>query len=398
MKILQLATSIEGGAGRAVLRSHQALLENGFDSTLIYLKGKSTSPTEKLILFPRSKIDKIKSKAITLLQSRFVQLNNELISTFSLDVLHKKSELLSGYDVIHLHAMYNFVGSESLEILRKLNTPVVITMHDMRLATGGCHYSGECQAYKSNCENCPLVRSFAKDRVKRSKINQAVALKQLGNLTVITPSSWLREAVKELNEFKGARIIKVNNPVPGMYFSKNRKSERSIVKIGFIAANLNNPYKGLDTFVAAMNILFNKADFNFSVLFMGDGEISGIEKGLSWEKKSSRSDADVTEFYKEIDLLCVPSTEDNSPSVISEALASGVSVIGTEIGGIPEILTEFGMPTIKPQDAEALATAVSESLKHVTAIDQRELANEMFSYKSYTEALTKIYLSSRAQA
>ena len=39
-----------------------------------------------------------------------------------------------------------------------------------------------------------------------------------------------------------------------------------------------------------------------------------------------------------IDLLVVPSKGDNSPSVISEALMCGTKVIGSSIGGIPEML------------------------------------------------------------
>ena len=36
-----------------------------------------------------------------------------------------------------------------------------------------------------------------------------------------------------------------------------------------------------------------------------------------------------------IDLVIVPSSQDNSPSVIGEALAVGVPVMGSDVGGIP---------------------------------------------------------------
>jgi glycosyltransferase involved in cell wall biosynthesis len=42
-----------------------------------------------------------------------------------------------------------------------------------------------------------------------------------------------------------------------------------------------------------------------------------------------------------MDVLIVPSTHDNLPNVMGEALMSGVGLIGSNVGGIPEIVKSF---------------------------------------------------------
>jgi len=53
-----------------------------------------------------------------------------------------------------------------------------------------------------------------------------------------------------------------------------------------------------------------------------------------------------------MDLVVIPSNQDNFPSVIGESLACGTRVIGTQVGGIPEALDIFGLPSFNPDDSK----------------------------------------------
>ncbi|HEU4419722.1 MAG TPA: glycosyltransferase, partial [Planctomycetota bacterium] len=66
--------------------------------------------------------------------------------------------------------------------------------------------------------------------------------------------------------------------------------------------------------------------------------------------------------YRAADLLVLPSEREGWPNVVTEALACGLRVVATRVGGIPEIL---GDPVpgslgalVPPRDAEALAAAL----------------------------------------
>ena len=46
----------------------------------------------------------------------------------------------------------------------------------------------------------------------------------------------------------------------------------------------------------------------------------------------------IVDFWAKIDLLLVPSRADNSPNVILEAKSLGIPILGSDVGGIPEML------------------------------------------------------------
>jgi glycosyltransferase involved in cell wall biosynthesis len=62
------------------------------------------------------------------------------------------------------------------------------------------------------------------------------------------------------------------------------------------------------------------------------------------------------------DLVTLPSYMEGCPNVILEALASGRPVVATNVGGIPEILSEQCGRLVPPRDAGALAQALAATL------------------------------------
>jgi glycosyltransferase involved in cell wall biosynthesis len=74
--------------------------------------------------------------------------------------------------------------------------------------------------------------------------------------------------------------------------------------------------------------------------------------------------AAVAEWLAASDLLCLPSHAEGSPNVIVEALASGVPVVASRVGGIPDLVQDgvTGLLTA-PGDAPALARALAAALE-----------------------------------
>ena len=72
---------------------------------------------------------------------------------------------------------------------------------------------------------------------------------------------------------------------------------------------------------------------------------------------------DVALAYRACDVFTLPSQREGWPNVVTEALASGLPVVATTVGGIPEIVSEpLAGELVAPDDANALAAALSRRL------------------------------------
>lgn len=66
----------------------------------------------------------------------------------------------------------------------------------------------------------------------------------------------------------------------------------------------------------------------------------------------------IAELYREADLVINPSTVDNMPISLLEAMASGVPIVSTNIGGVPYLVEHERTALLVPaRDADAMATA-----------------------------------------
>jgi glycosyltransferase involved in cell wall biosynthesis len=71
--------------------------------------------------------------------------------------------------------------------------------------------------------------------------------------------------------------------------------------------------------------------------------------------------AELARLMSRADLYVSASRYENNPVVLLEALASGLPVVGTSVGGVPEIVGDDGL-LVPPNDAGALAAAVEDAL------------------------------------
>jgi len=72
---------------------------------------------------------------------------------------------------------------------------------------------------------------------------------------------------------------------------------------------------------------------------------------------------EIAAWLNACDVFCLPSESEGLPNVVIEALACGRNVVGTRVGGIPELLTEESGIVVPQGDAQALSVALSESGK-----------------------------------
>ena len=104
-----------------------------------------------------------------------------------------------------------------------------------------------------------------------------------------------------------------------------------------------------------------------------------------------------TEVAKEMRLahcLILNSIMENSPCVIGEAHCSGLPVIATNVGGIPELVNETNGILLPPNNDEALAKAilhVFENYHHYNTISIAKTGAKKFAYNSVAKQLDLVY-------
>jgi glycosyltransferase involved in cell wall biosynthesis len=62
------------------------------------------------------------------------------------------------------------------------------------------------------------------------------------------------------------------------------------------------------------------------------------------------------------DVLVLPTRWEGFGLVLAEALACGLPIVATHVGGVPEVLGDTGIPLIPPRNPDALRRAILEAL------------------------------------
>lgn len=109
--------------------------------------------------------------------------------------------------------------------------------------------------------------------------------------------------------------------------------------------------------------------------------------------------ADTERILAASDVLLVPSTEEPFGRTIIEAMAMGVPVAATSVGGPPEILTdEIGGCVVRGREASSWADAVEElaSRSPASRVAARARARARFSRERHAAAILAVYAAAGA--
>jgi glycosyltransferase involved in cell wall biosynthesis len=167
--------------------------------------------------------------------------------------------------------------------------------------------------------------------------------------------------------------------------------------------------KGFPTLLAALVRLFERRnDWRLDVI--GDGperaryETAAADLGLRGQVTFHGSQPKwlVAEMMGAADLLVAPSRIETFGAVIAEALVSGLPVVSTRVGGIPELIDDCNNGTlVSPDDPVALANALYDTLEDLCAFDRAAIAaaaRDRYSLEVVGNRLTEIYESVVAES
>ncbi len=358
MFVLEINTSNFGSTGNIALHICEACEKSGIDTAIAYAKSRSNmkkSVPNGLLIGNRF------SRNLHLVLSYVSGFNGcfSLIST--IEFLRKLGKIP---DIIHLHNLHNcYINIPSLfRYIKNHKIKVVWTLHDCWAFTGRCpHFEmAHCDRWKTGCHDCPYPKhdypaSYVDCTKKMWKLKKEW-FTGIENMTIVTPSQWLAELVKQ-SFLKDYPVRVINNGIDLSVFQptpSNFREEHGITpdkKLLLGVAFGWGKRKGLDVFCE----LAKRLDDSYQIVLVGTDD--GVDQQLPPNLISihrTENQRELAKIYTAADVFVNPTREDNFPTTNIESLACGTPVVTFETGGSPEAIDETCGSVVPCDDVDAL--------------------------------------------
>ena len=303
--------------------------------------------------------------------------------------------------ILHLHNLHgSYFDLRALPALSR-QVPTVVTLHDEWMLTGHCAASMECPRWQTGCGSCPDLKRSPSIRRDATAFNwqRKRMIYEQSRLHVVTPSRALMANVTSsilAKAVASARVIPHGIDL-SVFHPGDRNEARQALglpqasKILLFSAQgtLDNPYKDFRTLRNALAIIAQQPEAQDLLLIALGKEapaeqIGGVELRFVPYQEDPRM---VARYCQAADIYVHASKAESWGLAVTEAMACGLPVVASAVGGIPdqvqESVTGF---LVEPGNAEQMADRVKCLL-----LDQsRRLA---FSRAAGAVARTKFGLS-----
>jgi len=389
MKIMHLSThDVSGGAAIAAYRLNKSLNDIGYNSSMFVLNRKLASDQQiqqfegkRHNTFVRAS-NKLRSLTLKVSNYRYQRIRPHGFEKFTDDRVGYARDLIAEFpkvDVINVHWVADFV--QVSEFIRAFGgrVPLVFTLHDMNLFTGGCHYALDCLKFKTRCDRCPQLGSRRKrDLAYKGFERKRRSLKQWNrdSIRIVCPSQWLAKLASDSALLRDMRIdVIANCSNLHVFYRRDRIMARQILEIPqkakvilFVSEATSNKRKGLDLLLSALREL--ECSENLVLLTVGSGVPERIPTLPHIHLGSIFPENLMANIYSAADLFVAPYIQDNLPNTIIESMACKTPVVAYSSGGVSEIIDdEVNGILVSKIDSGSLKNALDRLLS-----DEREVA------------------------
>ena len=204
MRVLLINTSERiGGAAIAASRLMESLKNHGIKAKLL-VRDKQTDQISVVSLDHNWRMvwKFVWERIVIWSANRFNKKN-----IFAVDIANTGTDITSlpefqQADVIHLHWInQGMLSLKNIEKILASGKPVVWTLHDCNAFTGHCAFfdAVNCDRWRNLCGSCPQKSAYPKswfaDQSARNLQEKRTLTTGLSNLTIVTPSKWLKNLV-----------------------------------------------------------------------------------------------------------------------------------------------------------------------------------------------------------
>ncbi|UXE66804.1 MAG: glycosyltransferase [Chryseotalea sp. WA131a] len=393
MRILHIGSGdLASGAGKGLYNLHLALLEANIESRVLC----QIQPKEKLVnVFPVNTkwTDKIRRFLYTHIEKLpllfYPKRDQQIFSNSLLGFDISNSEHYVWANIIHFHWVNQ--GMIAISSMKKLKKPIVWTLRDMWLFTGGCHHSFACQNYRHGCGNCPYLKSTKLRDL--SYFNYRRKLRYVKNISVTAISPWLSDIANESLLFQ--QNIITSTFIPNIIDTDKFKPKgrainklyeilpdnKKIILVG--ATDIRSPYKGYQY----LEPLFEAMGDSYHWIFFGGSTVSNqflLSNKNYTDFGYVNSDEELCEIYSVADVFLAPSVAEAFGKTIIEAQACGTPVVCFNATG-PQALVEHLVTGYKATPFES--GDLMKGLQYVTTSNIKEINAKLI--RGFAERFSK---------
>lgn len=214
----------------------------------------------------------------------------------------------------------------------------------------------------------PLTRAALRFRI------EAWSLRRLADRVVAVSEFARREYLADFG-LSPSKVVTIHNGIdverfrarPGMRAAaRSELGIPSSVPLAITVAVLRGP-KGIDDMLEAMPAAVERIP-NLHYIVVGEGparhdlERLVSERGLDGRVIFTGNRSDVPEMLAAADVFVLPSHTEALPTAVAEAMAAGLPVVATRVGGVPEMVDGDTGILVEPGDQHGLAVAIGDIL------------------------------------
>jgi glycogen synthase len=240
-------------------------------------------------------------------------------------------------DVIHVHSLE--FARAALLLKRKYRTPVVYTCHSLVTRSRGRHL--------------------------RRKKNQDLLIRRASR--IIVPSVWL----KSLLRIKYPGAVSRTIVIPHGVKSVSSRSTTKPYRLMFVGRLIRD--KGIESLIRSVSLLsakkrqvrltvIGKGSRNFSKRLKRIARKKGISSKIRW--RGFVPHRKVQSLYKFHGAVVVPSRMESFCLVALEAMANGIPLVTTRVGGLKEFVNRRNAQIITKLNSKSIARAIEAMWKN----------------------------------
>jgi glycosyltransferase involved in cell wall biosynthesis len=159
----------------------------------------------------------------------------------------------------------------------------------------------------------------------------------------------------------------------------------------------------IDLLAAFRHLLKVNPESRAKLIIVGDGpersrlEAAVLSYGINTRVHFAGQISNVKPYYAAAKVLVLPSHSEGSPYVLLEAMAAGLAIVATKVGGVPEMVEdEESALLVALRDSEMMAGAISrvlteDGLARKLTLNASALVNTRYSPETYVRSLVEIY-------